>query len=263
MATFTSYSPGQFCWIDLMSTGMAAAGAFYAEVFGWVIDQQQTQDGPPYANFTLQGKTVCGLGEMNDAMKSSGMPPVWNSYISVADVDAVAARAVELGGRVALPVMPVVEAGRLAVIQDPTGAFVSLWEPKQHYGAQLTNVPDTWCWNELMTPDPGAAQAFFADLFGWTYEKSDGSDRAYWNIHLQGRRSGGMLQITEEMGTVPPAWIAYFNVADLEGTVKSIAAAGGALCFAPFDVPVGRIAMVNDAQGAAFALIQMSVPPDE
>lgn len=263
MATFNSYSPGQFCWVDLMSKDMSAARGFYAAVFGWDADQQQTQTGPPYANFTLEGKTVCGLGEMNEPMKASGMPPVWNSYISVDDVDAATAKAAQLGGTVALPVMPVVEAGRLSVIQDPSGAFVSLWEPKQHYGAQLTNVPGTWCWNELVTPDPPAAQAFFADLFGWTYEKSDGAPRAYWNIHLQGRRTGGMLQVTEDMGQVPPAWIVYFNVADLEGTVKSITAAGGTLCFNPFDVPVGRIAMVNDADGAAFALIQMTVPPDE
>lgn len=263
MATFSSYSPGQFCWIDLMSKDMSAAKAFYADVFSWDAEQQDTEGGPPYANFTLQGKTIGGLGEMNDPMKASGMPPVWNSYISVANVDEAAAKAVDLGGSVALPVMPVAEAGRLAVIQDPAGAFVSLWEPNQHYGAQLTNVPGTWCWNELMTPDPPAAQAFFANLFGWTFEKSQGTPRDYWNIQHQGRGNGGMLQITEDMGQVPPAWIVYFNVADLEATTKSIESAGGVLCFAPFEVPVGRIAMVNDAQGAAFALIQMTVPPDE
>lgn len=263
MATFTSYSSGQFCWVDLMSKDMSDATGFYASVFGWDADRQDSQNGPPYANFTLQGKTVGGLGEMNEPMKASGMPPVWNSYISVADVDAATAKAVELGGSVAFPVMPVVEAGRLAVIQDPSGAFVSLWEPNQHYGAQLTNVPGTWCWNELMTPDAPATQSFFADLFGWTYEKSDGAPREYWNIRHQDRLNGGMLQITEEMGPVPPAWIVYFNVADLEAATQAIALAGGVLCFNPFEVPVGRIAMVNDAQGAAFALIQMTVPPDE
>jgi uncharacterized protein len=263
MATFNSYSPGQFCWIDLMSKDMSAAAAFYAEVFGWHAERQVTQNGPPYANFTLQEQTVCGLGEMNEPLQASGMPPVWNSYISVADVDAATAKAAELGGAIALPVMPVVEAGRLSVIQEPSGSFVSLWEPKQHYGAQLTNVPDTWCWNELMTPDPPAAQSFFADLFGWTYEKSEGAGRDYWNIRNQDRLNGGMLQITEEMGPVPPAWIVYFNVADLEAASRAISSAGGGLCFGPFDVPVGRIAMVNDAQGAAFALIQMNVPPDE
>jgi uncharacterized protein len=263
MATFSSYSPGQFCWIDLMSKDMSEAKAFYAGVFGWDAADQQTQNGPPYANFMLQGNTICGLGEMNEPMKAAGMPPVWNSYISVADVDAATAKAAQLGGTVALPVMPVVEAGRLSVIQDPTGAFVSLWEPKEHYGAQLTNVPNAWCWNELMTPDPAAAQAFFADLFGWTYEKSDGAPRGYWNIRQQDRLNGGMLQITEDMGQIPPAWIVYINVADLDATVRSITSAGGALCFDPFEVSVGRIAMVNDAQGAAFALIQMSVPPDE
>ena len=68
------YEHGQFCWVDLASHGMAKAKQFYGALFGWSADDQDTRGGPPYAMFRLEGRTVAGLGELNDAMKSQGIP---------------------------------------------------------------------------------------------------------------------------------------------------------------------------------------------
>ena len=128
MATFTQYKPGQFNWVDLMSKDISTAKSFYGDLFGWRSDDQDTQGGPPYVCFSIDGKQIAGLGEMNDDMKASGMPPVWNTYINVEDLNATVAKVTELGGNIMMPPMQVVNAGHMAVAQDPSGAVFSLWQ---------------------------------------------------------------------------------------------------------------------------------------
>ena len=263
MATMTSYANGHLCWVDLMSRERASAKAFYCGLFGWDADDQDTQGGPPYTIFTLDGQQVAGLGEMSDEMKASGMPPVWNSYINVVEVDAATEKAAELGATVVMPPMDVMQAGRMAAIQDPTGAFVSFWQPLAHCGAQLVNVPNTWVWNELYTSDPETALTFFGDLFGWTFEKQAEAQHDYW-IHSTGvRMNGGLMRKPPEMEHVPSHWNVYFHAADLIATLAKLEELGGNIVFPPFDVSVGKIAVVTDPQGAAFCLIQMLVSVDE
>lgn len=263
MATFESYPQGQFCWIDLMSKDMGTSRTFYSSLFGWEVAPQDTQGGPPYEIFTLEGQQLCGLGEMTPEMRDSGMPAVWKSYVSVGDLDATLVRAQELGATVKMPAMQVVDAGRMAIIQDPTGAFLSFWQPLQHQGAQLANVPNTWCWNELMTRDPAAAESFFSELFGWEFSKEENSPGNYWIIHNGERMNGGMLEMDAQMGDMPPCWSVYFTVADMEAAMDGVRNAGGVICHGPFDSSVGPIAIATDAEGGAFNLIALTVPQDE
>ncbi len=262
MGTMSSYSNGQFCWVDLMSREMADAKEFYGELLGWATADQDTQGGPPYALFTLNGQQVAGLGEMNAEMKEAGVPPIWNSYLAVDDLPAVTGRAAELGAQVVVPPLQVVEAGHMAVLQDPTGAHVSLWQKRQHGGAQLVNEPGCWVWNELMTRDPQAAQAFYGELFGWSFEKDDTPTGVYWTFKCSDRLAGGMMEIVPEMGEVPPNWSVYISVADVNAATARLTQLGGQVCRPPFEVSVGHISVVMDAQGAVLNLIQMTVPPD-
>ncbi len=109
-----------------MTPDRAAAKSFYGELFGWEAADQDTQGGPPYTIFMIEGRDVAGMGEMNDEMKSSGMPPIWNSYINVDDIAAATNRVQALGGGLLMPPMQVAEAGQIAIIPDPTVAAVSL-----------------------------------------------------------------------------------------------------------------------------------------
>lgn len=263
MATMTNYNNGHLCWVDLMAKDAAAAKAFYGGLFGWKAEDQDTQGGPPYSIFTLDGQQVAGLGEMNSEMQASGMPPVWNSYLNVTDLDASTQQAAELGATVVMPPMSVMEAGRMSIIQDPSGAFISLWQKVNHGGAQLANVPNTWVWNELYTDNPEAAMKFYGDLFGWSFEKEPDTPHDYWIHSTADRMNGGLMRKPDEMAQVPPHWNVYFNAADLNASLEKVKELGGSVCVPPFDVAVGKIAVVNDAQGAAFCLIQMLVPVDE
>ena len=133
MAVRDHYPHGQFCWVDLVSRDMSEAREFYRRLFGWQSTDQDTQGGPPYAHFELEGKSVAGLGQMNQEMLNKKLPAMWNSYIQVDDIQAVCAKVTQLGGTITVPVTKILDAGSLAFIRDPTGAQVGLWQKDQHY----------------------------------------------------------------------------------------------------------------------------------
>src|SRR5215210_2149377 len=148
------YEPGTFCWIDLETDDARAAKAFYVGLFGWATEDTPISETMVYTMCSVDGRHVC-------AMYDRGGRPEWLSYISVADVDAVAAKAREAGAASVADPFDVFDSGRMTVIVDPTGARVAAWQPRTHPGAGLVNGPDLWCLNQLNTSDPAAAQPFY------------------------------------------------------------------------------------------------------
>ncbi|MCA9883055.1 MAG: VOC family protein [Anaerolineaceae bacterium] len=259
MYTVTKYPQGHFSWADNSSKDAAAAKKFYLDVMGWDKEEVPMGGGEFYTMFKQDGQHVAGLGQMQQQMMDSGMPSVWNNYISVDDVDAMAEKAKSLGGTVIAGPFDVFESGRMATIQDPTGAFISLWQPKNHIGAGLVNTVGAMCWNELMTSDVEKAKTFYSDLLGWTYNKMDmGEAGDYWLIQNAGRPNGGIFPLMGEMAGMPPSWAAYFTVADIEATAEKVEAAGGKI-----HVPVseatgtGRFILAEDPAGAICYFIQL------
>jgi hypothetical protein len=261
MSIRESYNQGEFCWVDLNAHNLTAAQEFYTQLFGWTA-QPAAEGSPAYLLFELQGQAVAGAGEMSAEMQAGGMPPCWNSYINVADVTAIVQRATELGATVTVPPMKIMEFGWLAFLQDPTGAHAGLWQKNQFAGAGRANDPGCFCWNELATRDLERAAQFYTDLFGWTYEENSDSPSRYDMIKNAGRMNGGIMQMTAEWGEIPPYWGVYFSVSDIDDTVAKLKQAGGRLHAEPFEIPVGKLAVAADAQGAAFNLIQMAETPE-
>jgi predicted enzyme related to lactoylglutathione lyase len=260
MHVVTQYPDGVFSWIDLSTSDVEAAKEFYTALFGWEADDLPTDQGTLYTMFQLDGKNVAGGGPMDPNMQQQGVPPFWTSYVKHDDVDAVAARASEAGGTLVLPPMDVMEEGRMAIVQDPTGATVGIWQPRNHIGAQLVNIPNTLVWNELQTPDADAARSFFADVFGWTY---DVDENGYVTIVQDGRRHAGMMQIDESWGEVPPNWSIYFLVENLDETVGRVEELGGNILVPQTPAgEMGRFAVVQDPQGGVFSVIEYQVPAD-
>ena len=252
----TDYKHGEFCWVDLVSTDMVAAKTFYGNVFDWTCQDLDTQGGPPYGQFELGGKGVSGIGQLSDEMKTQGIPPHWNNYINVDDVDAIAKKAESLGAKVVMPPYKILEAGWMTYITDPTGAAVGFWQRNQHYGAQLVNDPGAFCWNELATPDIEGSKQFFGELLGWECVDNPNPKTKYYIIKNKGTENGGMIQMTAEWEGVPPHWMAYFATADIQNTVNKMTENGGKICVPPFDIPIGKICVGNDPQGATFSLFQ-------
>lgn len=259
MGERTQYPPGTFSWTDLSTTDPDAARAFYAALFGWEADDMPAGEGVVYSMMRVGDKHVAAIAAQPDAQREAGVPPLWNSYVTVASADDAAARAAELGGTVHAPPFDVLDAGRMAVVQDPQGAFFMVWEPRRHVGAGLVNEPGALVWNELAAADLDAAQAFYSGLFGWSIAPFEGSEQLYLSIRNGERSNGGMREATPP-GT-PPHWLVYFGVDDLDASLERVRELGGVVHAGPIDIQMARIAVVADPQGAVFALYDGVMEP--
>ncbi len=256
--TVTKYPQGTFSWTDFFSTDIQATKKFLTDLFGWTSEDMPTEPGKPdYTMFSLDGKYVAG----GSPAFMPDIPSFWSNYITVDNVDEMTAKATKLGAKVTMPPMDVLDSGRMSTIQDPTGANVSLWQANKHHGAQIINVVGAMCWNELYTNDLDQAKQFYADLLGWTYEIDEGT--GYVSIKNNGRNNGGMMAITPEMVGMPPNWTVYFTVKNIQESAAKVKELGGKVHMEPKDIGVGKIAMITDPAGAAFIIMEMSVPPEE
>jgi len=253
----SEYTPGTFCSIDLAAGDVEKGKAFYTGLFGWEL-------GDTYREWTpclLDGKIVAGIFSQPDDQREAGVPSNWVNYVSVTDAESVAARATELGGSVLGPPSDVGEGGRMAVLADPQGAVVALWQPIGYAGAQVVNVPGALTWNQLNTSDPEAAVSFYTELFGWTTEALGGGDQSFWSVkNSEGWLNGGVMGLPP--GTdAPPAWTPYFASADLKQHEARVKELGGALLSPILPVPAGELFVAQDDQGAVFGLFAGEFDP--
>jgi predicted enzyme related to lactoylglutathione lyase len=257
MTAFDAYPPGTFSWADLMAKDIAAARRFYTALFGWQDAEQDTNGGPPYVMFLNGDAPVAGLGALPAEMQAQGVPPAWNSYVTVDDIQAAITGAQTHGGGVSMPPMQIFDAGHMAVITDPEGAALSLWQPLEHKGAGVCNEPGSLCWNELACRDIDGARDFYAAVFGWDYRFNEQAPTTYYVIRNDGNDNGGFLQMNEQWGDMPSHWSVYFAVDDIDARVARVKELGGTLHADPFEVPVGRLTVVQDDQGAHFYMLQL------
>jgi len=254
MATITQHAPGTFCWPELATTDQARAKEFYARLFGWSFDDSPSGEGQVYTMLKLGERPVGALFQMGKEQQDK--PPHWASYVAVTSADETAATAKQLGGKLMMEPFDVMDVGRMAVIQDPQGAVVAVWQAKKHTGAGVLDEPGALCWTELMTSDTASAARFYTGLFGWTSEAKPMGPTTYTVFKRGEKSAGGMMGISPEMGPVPPHWLAYFAVGDCDESVAEAIMLGGQVMVPPTDVPgVGRYAILTDPQGAAFAVI--------
>ena len=255
----TEYAPGTFCWVELGTTDAAGAKSFYTQLFGWGHSDLSMGAEGVYTMLQVEGKDVAALYQLTEQQRNQGVPPHWLLYVSVASADESARAAAMLGAKVIMKPFDVYDVGRMAIIQDPTGPTLALWQARKHAGAAFTGRPNTLCWHELVTKDAEAAETFYTRLFGWTSEIMK-MEPAPYTVFKQGDTLvGGMLKMTEEWGDVPPHWMTYFAVADCDRTAEQARALGADIKCPPTDIPdVGRFALIHDPQGAVFSIIQLT-----
>ena len=173
----------RFRWPELATTDQKAGVAFYGALFGMGCQRAADRPGRAYSMFKLRGKEVAAACTMQAEERQLGVPPHWNAYVTVADADESAKQAQALGGKVLAPAFDVMDAGRMAVLQDPTGAVFQVWQAKQHIGAKILREPGALGWTELLTNDTAAAEKFYTQLFGWTAKR-----QSRWIHRVQRRR---------------------------------------------------------------------------
>lgn len=260
MPQMTGYPHGTFCWVELSTSDLEAAKSFYSRLLGWDVEDVPVPGGT-YTMCRKDGHFVSAMQGMQEGMQQSGHPPFWLSYVSVDDVDAAAGKVAELGGTVMAPPFDVMDAGRMAVIQDPQRAALAMWQAKDHPGAGLVNEPGALCWNELSTNDVDSARAFYTGLFGWGADTQDMGNMDYTVFTVGDQPNGGMSKIDPQMmGDMPPSWGVAFTVESCDKSVAAIEELGGKIVVPAMDFPWGRFAIATDPQGAFFTVVELSSP---
>lgn len=252
MGQRTKYTPGTFSWTDLTTTDQEAAKGFYSALFGWQAGDIPVGDGMTYSMMSIDGGNVAAISAQPQQQRDAGAPPAWNDYVTVESADRALERAQQLGGTVHAPAFDVMDAGRMGIAQDPQGGFFLVWEPKTHIGASLVNAPGALSWNELASPDIEASASFYTELFEWTVDPMEGMGMPYMVIKTKdGRSNGGIRAATE---AEPTYWLSYFGTGGIDADLAKVGELGGGTIMGPMSIGVGQIAVVQDPQGAVFAL---------
>ena len=248
MPEMKGYEHGVPSWVDIGTHDLGAGVRFYSELFGWE-GQDMGEEAGHYTIVSKNGKQVAAISPAQDPG-----PPRWTTYVNVDDVDEVARKAESAGGKIIVPPMDVMAAGRMAIFMDTTGAVIAAWQPGEHLGAQLVNEPGAFVWSELSSSDVAKSKAFYTAVFGWGWGGGDD----YPEAQVSGRTIGAIMSRPEGMpAEVPDSWLVYFGTADVDADAAKAANLGARVTVGPADIPgTGRFAVLLDPQGAAFALFQ-------
>jgi hypothetical protein len=241
-------------WVDLSSSDPAASREFYAKLFGWQVSVNPDPQYGGYAMAKVGGKDVAGIGPkmMPEA------PTAWMVYIGTDDADALAAKVKAAGGTVIAPPMDVADQGRMAVFQDPSGAFISAWQPIS-MGGFGTGGANAFGWAELNARGIDKTLPFYAAIFGWASKTSPMGEGQplYTEFLLDGQSVAGGTEMNPMVpAQVPSYWLVYFNVADVDSSCRKAVEAGAREMLAPMDFAGGRFAILTDPQGAVFGLLK-------
>ncbi len=259
MPLMTSYEHGAPCWTDLSTSEPARAKAFYSTLFGWTYVDNDVGNGNYYSMAQLNGVDAGAIYGQGEAELEQGIPARGGTYINGDDVEAAAAKVVPAGGTLMMEPFDVMDVGRMALLFDPTGAVVALWQFKGDTTPRVVNEPGAMTWHELMTRDTELAADFYQDVLGWHSHSEDMGGFDYTVFHLgEEYPAGGMVELDESYAGVRPHWMVYFAVADCDATVALAVQTAGKVVVPPTDIPPGRFAVLSDPQGATFAVMAVN-----
>jgi uncharacterized protein len=238
---------GKFVWHEQVSADPKQAQEFYTQLFGWGTEVFK----PGEIDYTMISAGGQNHGGFSKAMEGAP-PPHWLSHVRVEDLDETIEKAKKAGGKLAAGPFEMEEVGRIAIIADPQGAYISLYQPGPESGATGEGV---FVWDELVTSDVDGAQRFYEAVFGWTTSDMGAEYGGYRIFNAGDDGIAGLME--RPHGSIPPHWQPYVAVDDPDATTKKATELGGSTLMEPMDVPkVGRIAVLSDPQGATFGIIK-------
>jgi uncharacterized protein len=243
--------------MELATTDQPAAKKFYMDLFGWTVEDAPMGPDEFYSMFKLGGESAAAAYTLRKDQREQGVPPHWMLYIATNNADDSALRARELGATIIAEPFDVMDVGRMAVVQDPTGAMFCLWEPKKHSGITTKSEDGAFCWADLNTPDVARASEFYGKLFGWSLEKSEKDSSGYLHIKNGDDYIGGIPPAEHRDPNAPPHWLLYFETTNCDSSVDKAKKNGAKVYFGPVSMEgVGRFAVLADPQGAVFSVFQ-------
>jgi predicted enzyme related to lactoylglutathione lyase len=287
MSEREQYPAGVPCWVDTLQPDPDTAMRFYGGLLGWEFTGPGRIPGDPPGEYfvaQIRGRDVAGVGSQpggvagrdvagvgSQTVAGASPAPAWNTYVSVRSADAAAERAHRADGTVVVPPFDADPAGRMAVLRDPAGAHIGVWEAKQRTGARLVNEPAAWAMSVLNTHDLEGAQAFYAEVFGWEAEAFElgGARGALWRLpgYVGGEPAqpvprdvvGVALPIAGDAasGEMPCHWSVDFWIDDADAAAAAAPGLGGRVVVPAHDRPGFRSTVLADPHGASFSVSQL------
>lgn len=246
-------------WYELMTADPDASKAFYDGVVGWTIEGQPAGEMDYRMITTTGGDNAGGVFRLTEEMAAQGMKPRWLFYLGVDDVDATVAAIKAHGGAIHMPPFDMPDVGRMAFVADPQGNsfYVMRGFPDEQSTAFDRTGLGKCNWNELATTDQAAGNAFYADVFRWTYPEKmgmPGDMGDYVFVEVGGQRIGATMKagVPEQ----PTGWQFYFRTPDIEAAAEKVKALGGMVHMGPHEVPGGdRIIVASDPHGVPVGFV--------
>ena len=253
MPTRETIPVGAPCWVDLMTSDTARSRDFYCALFGWTAEEPAPEFGG-YFNFQRDGVRVAGC---MSSQNGSGAPDRWSVYLTTDDARRTVDAAAASGSQVHVPPMDVADLGTMAVVADPGGAGIGLWQPGVHRGFGVTAEAGAPSWFELITRDYDSSVSFYRDVFRWTTEVAgDTPEFRYTTLKHCDEMLAGIMDGSAFLPDGAPAtWTVYFGVDDTDAAVARVVELGGSIVRPAEDTPYGRMAEAADPTGAHFKLI--------
>jgi predicted enzyme related to lactoylglutathione lyase len=250
-ATTTRNKPAR---VQLATKDPAAARDFYSKLFGWDIEVNPDPQYGGYGRAKHEGKDVAGIG----GSMSPDAPSAWSVYIGTDDIEGLSKRVIDAGGKVVAPAFDIGDQGKMAVYQDPAGAFISAWQAERMGGFE-TQGRNAFGWAEVNARGVERVLPFYEQVFGWTLKPSGSPDQPYTEFQVGGESIGGAAEMNPMVPPqVPSYWLAYFTVDDVDALHRKAIELGATEQLAPLDFPGGRMSIVSDPQGASFGLLSLA-----
>lgn len=247
-----AWPPGAPAWVSLSTPDVGAATGFYGDLLGWGFRRGETSDGRTYLTAVLGGLAVAGIGQSTEP----DAPAQWTVFLGTTDAGTTADAAIDAGGEVLVEATDAPGSGTAALLADPTGAVVGVWQPGDHPGLELTDEPGAVLWCELVTPDLGRAQDFYGAVFGLSFAAQAGVPVPYVTAHTAEGPAAGLGEPDPDIGwDGTPHWLVYLAHPDVDAAVAVAQAHGGRAERDPFDSPFGRIVVLRGPSGERLALM--------
>lgn len=258
MTDHKEHAPGTFCYAELGTSEQQRAGTFYQALFDWGRLDEDLGEHGVYTQFTRDGRVCAAMYQLSPRQTDQGMTSQWFQYVAVADADAAAGRAEELGGAVLAGPLDVMEHGRMAVLRAADQSVVCVWQPRSRCGVGVKDVAGAMCWNELISADLGAAREFYGGMFGWEARRTLEAGRPYTVCYAADESCAGMLDLPADMIDVPNHWLVYFAVEDCDAVARRVVELGGRALVEPTDLrTVGRFAVLQDPCDGVFGVVEL------
>lgn len=249
-------------WIDLSTSDQGVSRTFYGELFGWQSQEPDPQMGG-YLNFTLAGERVAGCLPAIPGMPGT-LADVWTVYLATDDAESVCRATMQAGGTVIAPALDVMDLGRMAVVADPSGAPIGVWQAGTHPGLITQGEPGHAAWFELLTRDHDATISFCQTVFGWEPQQvADQPGFRYTTGRIDGQDVVGVMTTGEQRpegssgvaAEAPAQWSVYFGVEDTDASLQRAIALGATVVHPPSDSPHGRVSAFTDPTGTLVKII--------